>query len=90
MDETEFDPRARGRELQAEFAERGDPFGWFEALYKEAGGDNELISWADLEPNEFFREWAEQNGLKGEGRSALVPVRAGGRLDSWLTPGIKL
>src|SRR5215203_6145838 len=64
--------RARGRELQAEFAKQGDAFGWFEALYKEAGGDNERISWADLEPNKFLREWAETNGLKGDGRTALV------------------
>ena len=68
----EFDPRARARELQAEFAERGDAFGWFEALYKESGGDNERISWADLEPNKFFREWAEDQQLKGDGRRALV------------------
>jgi SAM-dependent methyltransferase len=64
--------RARARELAAEFAERGDAFGWFDAFYKEAGGDNEQIPWADLEPNEFFRTWAEDVGLTGEGRKALV------------------
>ena len=68
----EFDRRARTREIQREFAERGDVLGWFEALYKESAGDNELIPWADLEPNRFFREWAEGNGLTGEGRKALV------------------
>ena len=64
--------RARARELAAEFAERGDSFGWFDAFYKEAGGDNGQIPWADLEPNKFFREWAEDVGLKGDGRKALV------------------
>jgi SAM-dependent methyltransferase len=68
----EFDRRARTREIQREFAERGDVLGWFEALYKESAGNNELIPWADLEPNRFFKEWAEANGLKGDGRSALV------------------
>lgn len=72
MDETEFDARARTQEIHAEFAERGDAFGWFEALYKESAGDNQRIPWADLEPNEFFRAWAEHVGLKGEGRSAIV------------------
>ena len=72
METTEFDPRARARELQAEFASRGDVLGWFEAFYKEAGGNNEMISWADLEPNKFFKAWAETNELKGEGRKALV------------------
>ena len=68
----EFDRRARTREIQKEFAERGDVLGWFEALYKESAGNNELIPWADLEPNRFFKEWADGKGLKGEGRKALV------------------
>lgn len=72
MEDEEFDPRARTRELQAEFAGRGDSVGWFEALYKESGGDTGLIPWADLEPNRFFSAWAESTGLKGDGRTALV------------------
>ena len=59
--------RENARRLAAEFAENGDAFGWFEALYKEAAGDNDHIPWADLEPNRFFREWAEKTGLKGDG-----------------------
>jgi SAM-dependent methyltransferase len=68
----EFDPRVRTREIAAEFAERGDPVGWFDALYKEASGDNEKIPWADLAPNRFFKAWVEKTGLKGEGRKAMV------------------
>ena len=64
--------RARARELADEFAERGDAFGWFDEFYKEAAGDNEQIPWADLEPNRFFRTWAEEVGLQGGGRAALV------------------
>lgn len=70
--EQEFDRRARTREIQAEFAARGDALGWFDALYKEAAGDNEKIPWADLEPNRYFRAFAEKTGLRGNGRSALV------------------
>ena len=72
MEKPEYDKRARTRELASEFAERGDALGWFDALYKEAAGDNEKIPWADLEPNRFFREWAEKIGLKGGRRKALV------------------
>lgn len=72
METEEFDRRARTREIQAEYAKRGDALGWFDALYKESEGNNELIPWADLEPNRFFREWAEKTGLKGDGRSVLV------------------
>lgn len=64
--------RERTRQLAAEFIERGDPLGWFDALYKESGGDTEKIPWADMEPNRFFKAWAEETGLKGGGRSALV------------------
>lgn len=73
MSESELDlKRAHVRALAAKFAESGDATGWFDALYKEAAGDTEIIPWADLEPNKFFREWAESTGLKGEGRTALV------------------
>jgi SAM-dependent methyltransferase len=64
--------RARARELAAEFADRGDSFGWFDEFYKEAAGNYEQIPWADLEPNKFLRIWAEDVGLKGNGRKALV------------------
>ena len=67
-----MDPRERTKEIHAEFAEKGDATGWFEALYAEAAGDNERIPWADLEPNRFFREWAEKSNLTGENRRALV------------------
>jgi SAM-dependent methyltransferase len=66
------DERARARELAAEFAARGDTLGWFEALYKEAAGDNEQIPWADLEPNRFLAAWEKDHPLEGDGRTALV------------------
>ena len=72
VEETGFDKRARARELADKFAEGGDPTGWFDQLYKEAAGDNEKIPWADLEPNRFFRAWAEKVDLRGNGRRALV------------------
>lgn len=72
MNKANFDKRERTRAIAAEFTERGDPLGWFDALYKESNGDPELIPWGDLEPNRFFRSWAEATGLKGDGRTALV------------------
>lgn len=64
--------RARQRELASEFASRGDATGWFEEVYKAAAGDNQKVSWADLEPNRYLQAWAERTGLKGDGRKALV------------------
>jgi SAM-dependent methyltransferase len=68
----DLDPRERIKEIAADFLGRGDALGRFEEVYREAAGDNETIPWADLEPNKYFRAWAEGVGLKGEGRSALV------------------
>jgi SAM-dependent methyltransferase len=72
VEETEFDPRARVRKIASEHYKKGDALGWFEALYKEADGNNEIIPWADLEPNRYLRSWAEANDLAGNGRKALV------------------
>ena len=66
------DKRARARELAAEFMQRGDATGWFETLYAEAGDDNEKIPWADLVPNRFLVEFANQTNLQGNNRNALV------------------
>ena len=66
------DARERTKEIQTEFAARGDALGWFDTLYKEANGDNEKIPWADLEPNRFLRAWAEKTDLRGDDRNALV------------------
>jgi SAM-dependent methyltransferase len=66
------DARERTKEIAAEFAEKGDTLGWFEALYKEAAGDNERIPWADLAPNKFLVRYAEQTNLQGNNRRALV------------------
>ena len=66
------DARERTKQIQAEYAKKGDALGWFDALYKEAGGDNERIPWADLEPNKFLRRFAEKTDLRGDNRNALV------------------
>ncbi|HEY0049043.1 MAG TPA: class I SAM-dependent methyltransferase [Pyrinomonadaceae bacterium] len=68
----EFDPREHTKELAAEFLEKGDATGWFDALYKEAEGNHEHIPWADLKPNKFLARFAEKTNLQGGGRRALV------------------
>jgi SAM-dependent methyltransferase len=71
-EETIDEVREYTKKLAAEYLERGDATGWFDALYAEAAGDNEKIPWADLEPNKYLRQWAEKVDLKGNGRTALV------------------
>jgi SAM-dependent methyltransferase len=72
MSEEKDKARERTKEIAAEFSERGDDLGWFDALYRESAGDLTKIPWADLEPNRYLRTWAEQTGLRGEGGKALV------------------
>jgi SAM-dependent methyltransferase len=67
-----FDPREHTKELAAEFLEKGDATGWFDALYAEAEGNHEHIPWADLEPNKYLVKFAEKTNLQGDGRKALV------------------
>ena len=72
MKTEEQDPRERTKEIASEYLERGDALGWFDALYREAAGNNEKIPWADLAPNRFLVEFASKIGLHGDGRKALV------------------
>lgn len=72
MKTEEQDPRERTKEIAAEYIERGDALGWFDALYREAEGNNEKIPWADLEPNKFLRHFAEKTNLRGNNRKTLV------------------
>jgi len=61
--------RQFARKLAKEYIDRGDPLGWFEALY--AGGDVSKIPWADQKVNPNFEEWLAKNGLQGQGKRAL-------------------
>lgn len=72
MDEKKYNARERTKAIAAEFSERGDDFGWFDALYRESEGNTDAIPWADLEPNKYLQQWVEVNGLNGSGRTALV------------------
>lgn len=66
------DRRRQGaRALAQTHLERGDPLGWFEALYDGAGGDPAAIPWADLAPNPALVTWLNDHVEPGAGRRAL-------------------
>jgi len=66
------DPRARVRELAAEYTRKGDQLGWFEALYQEAERGDAAIPWADMEPNPRLVEFWKTHPLETAGKRALV------------------
>jgi hypothetical protein len=67
-----MDNRARARELAAEYIEKGDPTGWFEALYREAESGETVIPWADGAPNPLLMDFWKAHPRDGAGKSALV------------------
>lgn len=50
----------------------GDPTGWFEQLYAEAGAGTAEVPWDVPRPSKLLAEWVEARGVTGAGRSALV------------------
>ncbi len=64
--------RARTRELAAEYIRKGDPLGWFEALYQEAKSGDATIPWAELEPNPRLIEFWKVHPLETAGKRAIV------------------
>jgi SAM-dependent methyltransferase len=66
------DIRSRVRELSAEYYQKGDYTGWFEALYAEAAGNANAIPWADRGLNYWLSDWIEKSELVVKDRRVLV------------------
>ena len=55
-----------------EFLRKGDPTGWFEALYKEEEAGKSVVPWADRGANSGLLEFWSAKPQATEGRKALV------------------
>jgi Methyltransferase domain len=64
--------RKRARELATEFINRGDPTGWFEALYKEGQEGKSIVPWADGVPSPFLLQFWARHPQETAGKTALV------------------
>jgi SAM-dependent methyltransferase len=60
------------RRLANDARERGRPCDWFEALYRDSDGSNDLVPWAGPTPNPHFLAGMVRPEIPREGR-ALVP-----------------
>jgi SAM-dependent methyltransferase len=56
--------------LSAESLACGDPVGWFERLYAEAGRGTAIVPWDRGAPNAMLVQWAA--GVFGDGATAMV------------------
>jgi SAM-dependent methyltransferase len=50
----------------------GDPTGWFEQLYAEAGAGTAEVPWDVPRPSKLLAGWADAGAVVGAGRTALV------------------
>jgi hypothetical protein len=64
--------RATAREIAQKHLESGDPLGWFEDLYGQAGENASIIPWVDFKPNPNLIEWLDQTGTTGPGRALNI------------------
>jgi hypothetical protein len=64
--------RATAREIAHKHLESGDPLGWFEDLYSQAGEDSSIIPWADLTPNPNLVDWLNQSKYSGPGLALKI------------------
>jgi SAM-dependent methyltransferase len=64
--------RTRARELAAQFNAKGDPLGWFDALYREAESGATEIPWADLVPNPNLLDFWKLHPQETRNKSALT------------------
>lgn len=51
------DARARTSRIAREAVAAGRPAGWFDAVYRNAGGDPGQVPWADLQPSPALAGW---------------------------------
>jgi len=66
------DAKLATQKLANDYADRGDPDGWFEEFYARADGNIKNIYWADLKANPLLVDWIEKHPTHGEQRAAVV------------------
>lgn len=64
--------RRRARELARDGIAAGDPVGWFERLYSEAGAGLAAIPWEDDGPSPTLVDWVDRHAGRVRGRRVLV------------------
>jgi SAM-dependent methyltransferase len=66
------DPSQKAGQLVAQALAQGDATGWFERLYAAAEDGSAIVPWDRGRPHWLLTAWAQDRGLDGDGRRALV------------------
>ena len=64
--------RKKVRAIAQQSLSRGEPTAWFDALYKNAGGNTASIPWADQRPNDNLVTWLDRERVAGRGRALVI------------------
>jgi SAM-dependent methyltransferase len=81
--------RERAQRLARASLEQGAPTAWFEALYRQAGGDTAQIPWADLQANPALDAWiADPASLSGVRTAAVVGCGLGHDAEALAAKGL--
>ncbi len=88
MDETS---RREFLNLVASHQKRGDPTGWCDTVYRNAGGDFKAVFWADLAPNPYLLTWLEQHPVRDAGaRAATIGCGVGDDAEALAAQGYRV
>ena len=77
-------PSRKGPQVRRVRVRRVSDREWFERLYVAAEGGGEPVPWDRGAPHYLLEEWAQDRGLAGEGRRALVVGCGMGRDSEYL------
>lgn len=66
------DPDDHAQRLADRSLAEGDPTGWFEQLYAEAGAGRAVVPWDREVPNPLLVEWLANHPLNSDGKRAIV------------------
>lgn len=91
MNEEFASRRRRAREttgsIFAEAEARGDPLGWYDEVYRRAGGDTAMVPWADEETHPGLAEWIARSGTIHEGRALDIGCGLGDNAEALAATG---
>ena len=79
--------RERSNHLQRDSEQRGEPLGWFEALYDVADGDEAQVPWADGHAHPGLSAWLEKPGLVHQGRAIDIGCGLGDNAEALAAAG---
>ena len=81
------DPEEHARALAGASLAADDPTGWFDHLYAAADRGDAVVPWDRGAPHFLLVQWAEDNGVRGDGGRAVV-VGCGLGLDAEYVAGL--